>query len=67
MITVRDQSKITSMLLKTMNLIVMFYPLLASIYSKVIWDCRTFTQPTERQQSSRDGQMGLRNRHLLER
>ena len=43
LITVRDQSKITSTLLKFMNLIVMFYPLLASIYSKVIWDCRTFT------------------------
>ena len=50
MITVRDQSKLTSLLLKIMNLVVMFYPLLASIYSKVIWDCRSFTQPTERLQ-----------------
>ena len=47
LITVRDQSKITTTLLKSMNLIIMFYPLLASIYSKVIWDCRTFTQPTQ--------------------
>jgi hypothetical protein len=50
LITVRDQSKITTSLLKSMNLIIMFYPLLASIYSKMIWDCRTFTQPTQRSQ-----------------
>ena len=63
LITVRDQSKITSVLLKSMNLIVMFYPLLASIYSKVIWDCRTFTQPVERgQQRGQNGQIRLRGR-----
>jgi hypothetical protein len=47
--TVRDQSDKTSFLLKIMNLTIMFYPLLASIYSKVIWDCRTFTYPRDRQ------------------
>ena len=52
MITVRDQGRMTDFFLRIMDLVVMFYPLLASIYSKVIWDCRTFTYPRVRNQQN---------------
>ena len=52
MITVRDQGRMTDFFLRIMDLVVMFYPLLASIYSKVIWDCRTFTYPRDRNQQN---------------
>lgn len=48
MITVYDQSDLTNLILKITSLIVMFFPLVASMYSKVLRDCNSFTKPIDR-------------------
>ena len=43
--TVRDLSDDTLSLLKIMNLMILFYPMMACAYSKAIFDCRGFSVP----------------------
>ena len=44
-IEVKDLSENTLFLLKIMNLMILFYPMMACAYSKAIFDCRGFSVP----------------------
>jgi hypothetical protein len=45
---VRDLSEDILILLKAMNLMILFYPMAACAYSKAIFDCRSFSVPAGR-------------------
>lgn len=49
---IRDLSQDTELLLKVLNLLVIFYPMMACAYSKAIFDCRPFSVPLNRNSGS---------------